>query len=719
MAQQQKRKRKKLTPREICNKYFLQHEAIYKWFDISFDHFGRTSCEDPWNTPDWPQTKIAQEIFLDNKAQGNLVEEVVEQMFCLGCTKFLADRFIVGVCPFCQFPDARGDQCDSCGKLLNSNDLIQPKCKLNGEHTVEVRKSSHLFLDLPKLEEALRAWIKKSSEEGKWTSNAVQITQNWLNSGLKPRCITRDLKWGTPVPVEEFKDKVFYVWFDAPIGYISITATYTPEWRKWWINPAENNVKLYQFMGKDNVPFHTVIFPSSLIGTGKDWTLLHHVSTTEYLNYESGKFSKSRGVGVFGDAAATTGIPSEVWRYYLLTNRPESSDSVFSWTEFGDRNNNELLKNIGNLVQRALSFVYSSFEGKVPAPVAPFGEREESLIAAVNKLLTEYNEAMTAVKIKVGLKLVMDISFEGNKYMQDSKPWEMIKTDPAKCSTAIVLIASLIRLLANIAEPFMPGFTDKVLFALDLPHSDIPDTFSINIPEGHKIQGKPTPIFQTISQDQLQALREKYAGKQEEQAASTTAPAAAPAASAGKGATKKAPATKEQSPDLPAIAKVDLRVGLIKRVWPHPTAEKLWCEEIDLGEPTGPRTIASGLRAFYTAEEMTNRKVIVVANLKPRVMMGFESQGMVLCASNEVHDKVEFITVPDSTPVGERVVVEGLSTSQEFAEVINTNKKGNAWMEIAPELKTSAEKVAMFKDVPLSTSGGVLTSPSLASATIS
>lgn len=225
-----------------------------------------------------------------------------------------------------------------------------------------VRKSDHIFIDLAKIQPSLEKWVEKSSRN--WSTNSTQVTNGWLKSGLKQRCITRDLKWGTPVPLEGYEKKVFYVWFDAPIGYISMTASYTDEWEKWWKNP--NQVNLYQFMGKDNIPFHTVIFPSSLIGSQQNWTMLDHISTTEYLNYEDGKFSKSRGVGVFGDNAMNIGIPSEIWRYYLLSIRPEKSDSVFTWTDFAAKNNNELLQNIGNLCNRTFKFIDSKFNRVIP-----------------------------------------------------------------------------------------------------------------------------------------------------------------------------------------------------------------------------------------------------------------------------------------------------------------------------------------------------------------
>lgn len=523
-----------VPPRAICDKYFAQHTAIYDWFDISFDHFGRTSCPDPWHTPEWPHTRIAQDIFLDNFRASNLVQQSVEQVYCLGCEKFLADRFIEGECPLCHYEDARGDQCDKCGKLLNATELLRPRCKADKEHRVEVRTSDHMFLDLGKLQPLLEAWIDRASTEGKWTDNSTSITRNWTAAGLKPRCITRDLKWGTPVPAvgdaaidAKYAGKVFYVWFDAPIGYISITATYTPEWKLWWQNP--DNVKLYQFMGKDNVPFHTVIFPSSLIGSGQRWTMLHHVSTTEYLNYETGKFSKSRGVGVFGDNARETGIPSEVWRYYLLFNRPENADTSFNWDDFAFKNNNELLKNLGNLVQRALSFAYERLGGKIAgiASASALQDADHAFIADVNRRLKEeYLPLMDAVSLRSGLHAVMGISAATNGYLQAAAPWDALKSgDVPRAETVISVASNAVRLIATIAEPFIPGFTDKVCYLLNLPHADIPNSFEFTIPADHPLPHKPTPLFSAISDEQIAAFRARFSGSQADDAAAAAAAA--------------------------------------------------------------------------------------------------------------------------------------------------------------------------------------------------
>lgn len=275
-----------ISPKELCDRFHAIHTEIYEWFEIQFDKWGRTS------TPE--HTRITQDIFLKLDRNGYIKERTIQQLYSEKSDMFLADRYVRGTCPHCGYEDARGDQCEHCGKLLDPTELIDPRSAIDGSTPV-LRETKHLYLDLPALLPKLKAWMEKASVEGRWATNAIRMTESWIRDGLRERCITRDLKWGVPVPKPGYENKVFYVWFDAPIGYISITATYTDRWEEWWKNPDE--VELYQFIGKDNIPFHTVIFPSTLLGTGEEWTLLKTMSSTEYLNYESGKFSKSRGWG--------------------------------------------------------------------------------------------------------------------------------------------------------------------------------------------------------------------------------------------------------------------------------------------------------------------------------------------------------------------------------------------------------------------------------------
>ncbi|MBE3133843.1 MAG: methionine--tRNA ligase, partial [Acidobacteria bacterium] len=347
-----------ITPRELCDRYHAIHADIYRWFGISFDYFGRTSVP--------VHTEITQHIFTKLHENGYITERVLSQPYCEKDQRFLADRFVLGACPHCGYPDARGDQCEQCGKLLDPTELVGARCSVCGTAPV-IRETKHLFIDLMAILPRLRNWIESAAEKGFWARNAVQMTYAWMRDGLKERCITRDLKWGIPVPLDGYRDKVFYVWFDAPIGYISITAEHTPEWKSWWYAPK--SVKLFQFIGKDNIPFHTVIFPSSQLGTGEAWTTLHHMSSTEYLNYEGGKFSKSKGIGVFGTDARDTGIPADVWRFYLYYNRPEKSDALFTWKDFQEKVNAELIGNLGNLVNRTLAFVGRFYGGALPGGV--------------------------------------------------------------------------------------------------------------------------------------------------------------------------------------------------------------------------------------------------------------------------------------------------------------------------------------------------------------
>ncbi|OLY82357.1 putative methionine-tRNA ligase, cytoplasmic [Smittium mucronatum] len=499
----------KTTCQELCDKYHKIHAQVYNWFDISFDIFGRTT------TP--LQTEIVQDMFTKCYDQGYISTESMTQLFCPHHNKFLADRYVEGTCPKCGYEDARGDQCDGCGQLMNAAELIDPRCKLDG-HTPIIKESVHLFLDLEKLQPDCEKFVSKSSKDGGWSPNGLTITRSWLNEGLRPRCITRDLEWGVPVPLPGFQDKVFYVWFDACIGYISITANYTDRWEDWWKNP--DDVDLYQFMGKDNVPFHTVVFPSTQIATGEKCTMLHHISTTEYLNYESGKFSKSRGVGVFGNSAQETGIAPDVWRYFLLSNRPESSDTQFTWSEFIARNNNELLANLGNFCNRILRFVdaTSKYAGALPYPnpesLTTRGSLDQIMISDINEILGRYNDLLSKVHIRSALRTAMEISARGNSYLQESKFDNALFTNNrAQCDTVIYVAVNLIYLLSAVVSPYMPQVSQSITIQLNAPARLIPDTFDLDLLPGHVI-GKPSHLFSNIDESMADVWRAKYGGSQ-------------------------------------------------------------------------------------------------------------------------------------------------------------------------------------------------------------
>ena len=525
--------KEKCTPQELCDKYHSIHKKIYEWFNIDFDYFGRTTTE--------LHSQITQEIFLSLQKNDCIKKIQIEQFRCNKCNIVLSDRFVYGTCYHgdCKYEQARGDQCDKCGKLCNALELINPKCKMCGQ-SPEKFKSYHYFLNLPGVEEKLRAWIDKTSVEGNWTQNSRAITKGFINEGIKERCITRDLKWGVKVPGDDpdMKEKVFYVWFDAPIGYISITANFVGKdnWRKWWQNPK--NVKLYQFMGKDNVTFHTVIFPSTLIGTKENWTLMHHLSTTEYLNYEKTKFSKSNSVGVFGDHAESTGIPSEVWRYYLISNRPETSDTDFKWDDFVAKNNNELLANLGNLVNRVLIFTEKNFNGKIPKyHEDKIDDTDKEFFNNILNKFKNYIKAMKNVEIREGIKIFMEISSLGNAYLQTNQPWNLLKQkyekyDPLKAETIFYILNAFIRFLGALAEPFIPSFSAKLYEILNIKYEGdslkllgiINEFIEKNpndaifflqkiklIEEGHAIN-KAKPLFKEITQEETNAFKERFKG---------------------------------------------------------------------------------------------------------------------------------------------------------------------------------------------------------------
>ena len=653
----------KKTPRELCDYYYQEHTKIYDWFHINFDKFGRTSNEQC--------TEITQALFNDLDEAGYIKEHVNKQLFCQKCNMYLADRYVDGTCPKCGSTKARGDQCDDCGSLLDPIDLKDPKCHTCGS-TPEVRETKHLYIDLPNLSKNLDAWMAKTSVEGKWSDNAINITKAWIRDGLNERAITRDLKWGIPVPKAGYEDKVFYVWFNAPIGYMSITKQLADElkaegkitfdWKSWW-NPSESeeakgkeHVELFQFIGKDNIPFHTVIFPSTLLGSPHDWTKLFHMSSTEYMNYEDGKFSKSRGVGVFGTDAIETGIPADAWRFYIFYNRPEKQDFQFTWKDFMEKMNSELIGNLGNLVNRTLLFVNRYFEGKIPdAPV------DEELWAQVRDLEAKITENLEWANLKDAFRQCFEISDICNKKFQAAEPWKTRESDPAACAKLIHNLCYVIKDLMIMMNPYMPQYTQIVMGYLGksiketqvgketkegLDWSDLGNTAGLD-------KVGPTEVyFKPLDQKTMLAFREKFGGQK--------------SAKVENKEEKKAKKSKSEPTVLPVDkqadffnANIELTVAKILKVENNPEGEKLYIETLDDGSGT-ERIIQSGLRMYLKPEELLGKNIIVVSNLAPRTMRGVESRGMLLAGDYKDGDKdcVEVLDVSWAKP-GTKVVLEG------------------------------------------------------------
>ena len=474
---------------------------MYRWFQIDFDIFGRTT------TP--LQTEITQAIFLKLHQNGFLTERVTTQLYCEQHDSFLADRFVEGECPHCAYADARGDQCDLCGQLLDPLDLKKPRCKIDGAAPV-TGDSKHIFLSLDKLQPEIGRFYAESAAKGAWSSGAKDITSAWLKKGLEARGITRDIKWGTPVPLPGYEEKVIYPWFDACIGYASITANYTSEWEKWWRSPED--VQLYQFLGKDNVAYHAIMFPGTQIGTQETWTKVHHLASTDYLTYEGGKFSKSRGIGIFGDAAPKTGVPADVWRYYLLAHRPESGDTEFNWDGFIAANNNTLLKNLGNFVSRVVRFANSKHYNSIIPDGSDFDKATfGAWTDEFNVLLAQYIRELDAVKLRAGLATVLQVSQRGNLFLQSNGLNNALaEKEPAKCAAMIRFALNLIHLLAAMLAPYMPGTAQSINAQLGAEPLAIPDRWTADsLKPGHKI-GRATYLFSTIKPEKAAEWRKQF-----------------------------------------------------------------------------------------------------------------------------------------------------------------------------------------------------------------
>jgi len=670
-ATENKAAEENVSPKELCDRYHAIHADIYKWFNISFDKFGRTS------TP--VQTEVTQDIFLKIDKEGFIREKTIEQFFCAKCERFLADRYIRGICPVCSGAEARGDQCESCGKLLDPMDLREPKCSACG-NTPAPQKTNHLYIDLPAIKDKLENWMKTASVKGFWAHNAIQMTMSWIRDGLQERAITRDLKWGIPVPKKGYENKVFYVWFDAPIGYISITGTLGEEiasngkqiynksfkdWREfvnyWWKSP--DDAELFQFIGKDNIPFHTVIFPSSLLASGDRWTMLHHMSSTEYLNYEGQKFSKSRGVGVFGTDVMDTGIPADVWRFYIYYNRPEKSDAMFVWDDFREKVNGELIGNFGNLVNRTLSFVTRYYDGKIPeAENSGASEEENYFWTEVRKCERSITEKLDRADLRDAFREIFELSSFANKYFQDSEPWKLRNENPEKAKTVIRDLAYIVRDLSVLIEPFLPQSAAKIASFLALKHGENLFWKDIGKPAGiNNSQITSEVLFAKIEEEQANILRERYSGTQKERQDNKAEQSAVP---------KEVSAVSNESAAKKSFSSIiDLRVAKIEKIERHPKADKLYIINLETGEGTGvreERQIVSGLVPFYKEEELLGKKIIVAYNLKPAKLRGIESRGMLLAAGDnngkgadgESAERVEVLDAGD-TPTGTRFLPEG------------------------------------------------------------
>lgn len=494
-----------------CDMNHDRHYRTCKDFELSFDYFGRTSSEQ--------NKEMTYHIFEQLDKNGFIEERTVKQIYSVDDKMFLADRYITGTCPYCGYDKARGDQCENCTKVLEPTDLIDARSTISGSKNLEVRETKHLFLNLPKIEPKLREWLK--SKEAFWPEVAYSIAQKWIKEGLQPRCITRDLKWGFPVNKAGFEDKVFYVWFDAPIGYIGITKQWSDEkpeernWKDWWYGAKD--VRHVEFMAKDNVPYHAITFPATLLGTGEPWTQVDYLKGFSYLTYEGGKFSKSEQRGIFAEDAVKE-FPADYWRYWLMSNVPESSDSSFSFDLFAGVVNKDLNGVLGNFVSRVLKMTASKIGNEVPAG-GELTAVENELIANLQQHTDDYFKYMNELEFRKALNELRAIWVEGNNYISVSEPWTVIKTDAERAATILRVCINLIRIFAILSAPIMPDIAAKMLAKLHLDAKDMPTLKGFDVAKEITAvkAGQPFEVgdmlFERIAPEKVEELKQKYGSK--------------------------------------------------------------------------------------------------------------------------------------------------------------------------------------------------------------
>ncbi len=591
-----KARKEGVSPQDVVDKYNKIIKDSFEELGISFDIYSRTSSA--------THAETASDFFRLLYDKGEFIEQETEQFYDEEAGQFLADRYITGTCPHCGNERAYGDQCESCGTTLNATDLIAPKSAISGSVPV-LRKTKHWFLPLDKHESFLREWILDGHKE--WKPNVYGQCKSWLDLGLQPRAVSRDLNWGIPVPVEGAEGKVLYVWFDDPIGYISATKDLTPDWEKYW---KDSDTKMVHFIGKDNIVFHCIVFPAMLRAHG-GYILPENVPANEFLNLEGDKISTSRNWAVWlHEYLADMPGKQDVLRYVLCANAPETKDNDFTWRDFQARNNNELVAILGNFVNRALVLTGKYFDGKVPArgPVTDFDNEILSQVAASKKALEDYIEGY---RFRDALKEMMNIARLGNKYLADTEPWKVYKEDPARVATILNIALQITASLSIAMEPFIPFSAAKLAVMLGtqplswefLGSSDI-------LPEGH-VLGKPELLFEKIEDSVIEAQLAKLEAAKEANAAAGFEPQP-----------QKEPVSYDD------FQKMDIRIARVVEAEKVPKTKKLLKLTIDTG--IDKRVIVSGIAEHYTPEQMVGKQILVLVNLIPRELKGITSQGMIL-----------------------------------------------------------------------------------------
>ena len=603
-----KARKEGVSPQVIVDRYHTLIKESFRRLGISFDIYSRTSSPTHYKT--------ASEFFRKLYDEGKFIERTSMQYYDEEAQTFLADRYIVGTCPRCGNERAYGDQCEQCGSTLSPDELINPHSAVSGSIPVK-RETKHWYLPLDKYEDFLRKWILEGHKE--WKSNVYGQCKSWLDLGLQPRAVSRDLDWGIPVPVEGAEGKVLYVWFDAPIGYISATKDLTPDWEKYW---KSEDTRLVHFIGKDNIVFHCIVFPSMLKAHG-GYILPDNVPANEFLNLEGDKISTSRNWAVWlHEYLDDFPGKEDVLRYVLCANAPETKDNDFTWRDFQARNNNELVAILGNFVNRALVLTKKYYGGRVPA-CGEMNDYDRATVAELQGIRSELESSIENFRFREALKNAMNFARIGNKYLADTEPWKVVKTDPERVNTILNIALQITANVTVAIEPFMPFSSEKILkmLAIDRPSWDALGSMSV-IPAGHEI-GEPELLFEKIEDEAI----ERQLAKLE---ASKAANAAAEAA--------QHVAEQKAEVSFDDFDKMDIRISTIIAAEKVAKTKKLLKLTVDTG--IDRRTIVSGIAEYFKPEELVGRQVPVLVNLAPRELKGIRSEGMILMAEDALRGLV-------------------------------------------------------------------------------
>ena len=616
-----KAKKEGVTPQEVIDKYHGIIKKSFSDFGIAFDNYSRTSAKIHHDT--------AQEFFRKLYDNGDFIEEVTEQLYDAKADQFLADRFVVGTCPKCDNPEAYGDQCEKCGSTLNATDLINPKSTITGETPV-LKSTKHWFLPLDRYSDFLNEWILVGHKND-WKSNVYGQVKSWIDGGLEPRAVTRDLDWGIDVPVEGAEGKKLYVWFDAPIGYISSTKEWAEregkDWTPYW---KDKGTKLVHFIGKDNIVFHCVIFPAMLKAEGS-YILPDNVPANEFLNLEGNKLSTSKNWAVWlHEYLEEFPNQQDVLRYALTSNAPETKDNDFTWKDFQARNNNELVAIFGNFINRVVVLTNKYYNGIVPQP-NELSEVDEQTLAELKAYPAVISSSVERYRFREALGELMNVARLGNKYLADEEPWKMIKTDEARTQTQMYVALQIAGALSVLCEPFLPLTAAKLVKTLQCNVSTWNDvaTTSDLIPAGHQI-GQAELLFSKIEDEEIQKQIDKLE-----------------ATKTANDAENKVAEPQKDLIQFEDFAKMDIRVGTILEAEKMPKANKLLILKVDTGIDV--RTIVSGIAESFKPEDIIGKRVTVLVNLAPRNLRGVESQGMILMTNN-AEGKLVFVN-PDADGV--------------------------------------------------------------------